>query len=101
MEILATGRYQIAADPEVWWCEPNGITIHYYRRRPLGALLAAVNGPNNGGLTRLADIQTIGLAGTISTVQGGVLFLRINESGADLADNKGTCKVRIKRKIQK
>ncbi|HIA20209.1 MAG TPA: hypothetical protein EYN70_12475 [Planctomycetaceae bacterium] len=100
VEIVASGRYQIAADPEVWWCEPNGVTIHYYHKRPLGVLLAAVNGPNATGLTRLANIQTIGSAGTINTVQGGVLFLRINESGADLADNKGSCRVRIKQITQ-
>ena len=97
VEIVASGRYQLAADPEPWWCEANGITIHYYRGRPLGALMAAVNGPNTTGLTRLAGLQVIGAAGSVTTAQGGVLFLRINESGAGLSDNKGTCRVSIKR----
>lgn len=97
VEVVASGRYQIAANPEVWWCEPNGVTIHYYHKRPLGILLAAVNGPNITGLTRLTNLQVVGLAGKINTAQGGILFLRINESGANLADNMGTCRVRIKR----
>ena len=59
-------------------------------------LLAAVNGPSPTGLTRLANVQPIGLAGKVNTAQGGVLFLRINESAANLADNKGACTVRIK-----
>ncbi|MFP6601424.1 MAG: hypothetical protein VB862_02750 [Pirellulaceae bacterium] len=96
VEIVAAGRYQIATEPDIWWCEPNGVTIHYYRQRPLGMLLAAVNGPSPTGLTRLANLQSIGLAGKVNTAQGGVLFLRINESGANLADNKGACTVRIK-----
>jgi hypothetical protein len=96
VKIVASGRYQVAADPDPWWCEANGITIHYYRGRPLGALMAAVNGPNTTGLTRLAGLQVIGADGSVTTAQGGVLFLRINESGAGLSDNKGTCRVSIK-----
>lgn len=96
VEIVASGRYQIAAEPETWWCEPNGVTIHYYHQRPLGMLLAVVNGPSSTELTRLANVQPIGLAGKVNTSEAGVLLLRINESGAGLSDNKGTCTVRIK-----
>jgi len=45
----------------------------------------------------LAGLQVIGAAGSVTTAQGGVLFLGINESGAGLSDNKGTCRVSIKR----
>ena len=38
----AEGRYQIARDPQVWWCEPNGVTIRYHGGLPLGILLGAV-----------------------------------------------------------
>jgi len=40
--LTATGRYQVAEQPKVWWCEPGGVTIRYYRGRPLGMLLAAI-----------------------------------------------------------
>ena len=96
VEIVASGRYQIATEPETWWCEPNGVTIHYYRQRPLGMLLATVNGPSSTELTRLVNVQPIGLSGKLNTAQAGVLLLRINESGARLSDNQGTCTVRIK-----
>ena len=39
----AAGRYQVAHEPQVWWCEPGGVTIRYYRGRPLGMLLAAAS----------------------------------------------------------
>ena len=96
VEIVATGRYQLGSDPDPWWCEANGVTIHYYRGYPLGILLAAVNGPNPTELTRLARFQPVGTAGKVSTAQGGVLMLRINDSGASLGDNRGSCKVSIR-----
>ncbi|MDW8037925.1 MAG: hypothetical protein RMI90_07775 [Thermoguttaceae bacterium] len=40
--LMASGRYQVADKPKIWWCEPNGVSIQYYRGRPLGMLLAAV-----------------------------------------------------------
>ena len=38
----ASGRYQVADEPRIWWCEPGGVTIRYYHGQPLGILLAAV-----------------------------------------------------------
>ena len=38
----ASGRYQVAHEPKVWWCEPGGVTIRYHHGQPLGILLAAV-----------------------------------------------------------
>ena len=40
--LTAAGRYQVAKTTKVWWCEPGGVSIRYYRGRPLGILLAAV-----------------------------------------------------------
>ncbi len=40
--LTATGRYQVADKPRIWWCEPGGVTIDYYHSQPLGVLLAAV-----------------------------------------------------------
>lgn len=40
--LSAAGRYQLADRPRVWWSEPGGVSIRYYRGRPLGQLLAAV-----------------------------------------------------------
>ena len=40
--LTAAGRYQVAKEPKIWWCEPGGVSIRYYHGRPLGILLAAV-----------------------------------------------------------
>ena len=47
--LIASGRYQVAQKPKVWWCEPGGVTIRYYRGRPLGMLLAAIRAESSTG----------------------------------------------------
>ncbi|MGD9646927.1 MAG: hypothetical protein AB7U73_14535, partial [Pirellulales bacterium] len=45
--LQAAGRYQIAHDEvdgrqRIWWCEPGGVSVKYYRGWPLGQLVAAI-----------------------------------------------------------
>ena len=47
--LAAEGRYQVADKPQIWWCEPGGVTIRYYQGRPLGILLAAVRPDSPAG----------------------------------------------------
>jgi hypothetical protein len=104
---VARGRYQVAteADPaspggprQVWWCEPGGVTLRYYRERPLGELLAAVR-PNDldpeRELTPLARPQPVGLGRELVPARSGTLFLKINDAPGELADNAGTLEVEI------
>ena len=95
--ITASGRYQVADQPKVWWCEPGGVTIRYQRGQPLGLLLAAVRDNDHPpeGLTPLASPAAIGLERTITFDRPGTLFFRINESAATLADNAGQLSVRV------
>jgi hypothetical protein len=96
-EIRAQGRYQLADEPVIWWCEPGGVTIRYYRGRPLGALLAAVAPENtNDKGAAFFHPEAIGLGATINVESSGTLFLRINESAAELDDNAGTLDVAIR-----
>jgi hypothetical protein len=92
--IEAAGRYQVGETSQPWWCEPNGVTIHYYQGRPLGMLLAAVSNDTES-LTPLARPQPIGLQATLPAPQGGTLYLKINESAAHLSDNRGELTVRV------
>ena len=97
--INATGRFQVAQPRggRTWWCEPGGVTIEYYRGRPLGILLAAVqNGPSTAGRGLLKPIE-IGLEQPIVADQDGTLFFRINEMPGNMADNEGTISVSIER----
>ncbi len=97
-EITAAGRYSLAKEPQPWWCEPNGITIEYHQRLPLGILLAAVSDPQAGdvGITPLASPEAIGQAGKFTPKKTGTLYLCLNDSPAKLSDNEGSATVVIK-----
>ncbi|HEV3023982.1 MAG TPA: hypothetical protein VGX76_16015 [Pirellulales bacterium] len=96
--LRASGRYQIANDGRSWECEPNGVTIRYYRGRPLGILLAAVrrdeaDSQDPSGLTKPI---IVGLGATLTVEQSGTLYFRVNDSAGRLSDNAGTLSVEIK-----
>ena len=100
-----SGRYQVAVNsqadgtPQIWWCESGGVSIRYYRGRPLGILLAAVrpDQPGKGGSSALLRPVAVGLGTTLAPKQTGTLYLKINDSPAELADNAGEMSIRIKR----
>lgn len=95
--LKASGRYEVARTPQVWVCEPGGVTIRYHQGLPLGMLLAAVGDMEqpSSGVTPLARAQPIGLAGEIEPTSTGTLYLKINDSPAELADNDGDIQVMI------
>ena len=97
--LTATGRYQVAKEPKVWWCEPGGVSIRYYKGRPLGILLAAVrpDHPAPGSTSALLHSTVVGLGTTLSPTQTGTLFLKINDSAGELDDNAGELKVKVRR----
>jgi len=97
--LTATGRYQLAAQPQPWPCEPGGVTMHYWRGQPRGILLAAVRpaaSPTNG-LTPLARPAVIGLDGKLSPTTAGTLYLKINDAPGQLPGNRGQATVKILR----
>jgi hypothetical protein len=96
-KIEASGRYQVGNQPKIWWCEPNGITIRYHRKVPLGILLGAIVDEDTlpGTTSVLAMPDVIGM-GTESLVdRSGTLYLRINDSPSELSDNAGELTVRV------
>ena len=96
--LAASGRYQVAREPKVWWCEPGGVSIRYYQGRPLGMLLAAVrpDRPAPDGTSALLRPNAVGLGTTISPSETGTLFLKINDSAGELADNAGQLTVNVR-----
>jgi hypothetical protein len=97
IRLTATGRYQVGDQPKPWWCEAGGVTIEYYRSRPLGMLLCAVRDEQAAApaLSPLISPQPVGLSRDITFRAGGTLYFRINESPAKLADNQGELEVNI------
>jgi len=96
--LRASGRYQVANQPQVWWSEPNGVSIRYYRGQPLGILLAAVrpDRPEPNAPSALLRPIPIGLGAELTPKQSGTLFLRINDTSGELSDNAGTLTVEVR-----
>ena len=82
-------------------CQSNGITIEYYRGRPLGMLQAAVLAPDGrtarDQIAGLLKPTPIGLSAEITAPSDGLLCLRINESPAKLEDNQGALEVHVEK----
>lgn len=103
--LKARGRYQLVAGPPVWHAEANGVSIRYYRGRPLGMLLAAVrfDGAQESAVAGQARHSgflapvAVGLEATLAPTQTGTLYLKVNDSPAELRDNRGTLEVRVER----
>ncbi|MBW3596258.1 MAG: hypothetical protein KY475_03170 [Planctomycetes bacterium] len=95
--ISASGRYTVAQTPQPWWCEPNGVTIRYHDGLPLGMLLGTVRaeGFTDGSVSAFLNPGAIGLGRTIRAPATGVLYFRINDSPAELADNGGALTIHI------
>ena len=96
--LTAAGRYQVAGKPQIWWCEPNGVSIRYYQGQPLGLLLGAIrpDGPLKKGSSALLHPTPVGLGAALAPDRAGTLFLKINDSAGELGDNKGELKVRVR-----
>jgi hypothetical protein len=109
-KLIASGRWEKRCRPEFWpglnhvpekiTLEPGGISIRYYRGRPLGQLLAAVrpDKANPNHLSVFLNPIVVGLSAEITPKQSGTLYLRLNDSAAELRDNKGEIRVEIKGK---
>lgn len=91
--VIADGRYQIAEDGAPWPCEPGGVTIRYHAGQPLGKLLGAWRTLEG----EFSKSFPIGLASKLTPESDATLYLRVNDSPAELSDNAGTLEVRIRR----
>ena len=96
-ELAASGEFEISLGEKLLPCEAGGITIEYYRGRPLGELTLAILTTEGEGPARLAAKPLpIGLGGQFTAPASGKICLRFNVSPARLDDVRGVLKVRIK-----
>ncbi|TWU30413.1 hypothetical protein [Bythopirellula polymerisocia] len=100
-QVTASGSYEIANDGEPWPCEPGGVTIRYLDGKPLGMLLGvlrSVKSQRDSPANEKSDFAhplAIGMGATIKPAADTVLYLRVNDSPAELSDNQGALEVRI------
>ena len=60
--LQATGRYQVAHEPKIWWCEPGGVTLRYHDGYPLGMVMAGIGDrtqPPSGKTPLLAPCRSV------------------------------------------
>lgn len=96
-QVTASGLFQIGKSSKPWMSEADGITLKYHKGQPIGKLMAAVTDEGkSGGLSPLVTPVAVGSQGEIQPERDGVLYLRVNDSPADLADNSGALKVDLR-----
>jgi hypothetical protein len=92
-QLAASGRFVVGSEPKPWTCEANGVTITYHQGRPLGMLLGAVVSEETPrGFSRPLPI---GSQAHLRPEQTGMLFVKVNEASAGLADNQGELTLRV------
>lgn len=109
--LRAKGRFQLGQKPKIWWSEANGVSLRYYRGRPLGMLMAALvpddetpadeadgtedAAPAEPQPTFMAPLAA-GLEFELTPTRDSTLYLRVNDSAAELADNVGSVEIEIR-----
>lgn len=98
--IHVTGRYVIRTAPTKWESEPQGVTVHYHRGRPLGMILGAVLDESAPPQPMSAFVTGVPLGNGLefTAKNSGILWLRVNEPAGGLADNQGQFTVEIRTK---
>ena len=97
LQLTAEGDYIIATEPKPWRCQPEGVTLDYYRGHPLGKLLLTIMAPldQEPATTARPTIHPIGSQARLVAAPAGELFFRINEPNAALGDNSGQLRVQV------
>jgi len=95
--LTATGQFQLAEKPRPWISEPTGVSIRYSQGKPLGQLLGAIHpaSKDSSAQSPLAEPVVIGAGLSLTPTETGALYLRLNDSMAELSDNAGKVEVRI------
>jgi hypothetical protein len=101
----ASGRFQLAEKPKIWYSEPNGITLRYYHNIPIGTLLATLIPDKTKteqvvAKNKIAGIgfsvpQNIGCGKEWTTDVSGELFFRVNDFPSELFDNNGFVTIKL------
>ena len=96
----AEGQFVVGTENSTPWpCEAGGVTISYYRGKPLGMLMVAVLPTDESALssTVLLDQRAIGYGKEVTFDHTGRLAFRINESPSKMSDNRDSINVKFKK----
>lgn len=93
VEVACTGRYQVNDSPEPWISEPQGISIEYYRGRPLGQVSGILVGAAGESVSARFSI---GRKKVVRADRSCSLWLQINDSPASRRNNAGAAQITIR-----
>ena len=95
--IRPDGQVTLANTPKPWVSEPPGVTIRYYRGKPLGQLqlVQLANLTPTEQFHADLKVQSIEQSTTIQIKQHCWLLLRVNDFPGELGDNSGGYQVTI------
>jgi hypothetical protein len=93
--VSATGRFTLADEPKPWVSEPQGISIRYADGHPLGLLLGCLRADDIALGETMLRVLPIGRERTFVAPVTGTLYLRLNDSWSELADNRGEATVAV------
>ncbi len=98
VNIQASGTIQLRNDP-AWTSNADGVTITYYRGRPLAKLLACVLPSTSQSNTVLPELQIepVGAGASVVAQSDGWLLFKINDHPGELSDNSGALKLDIRK----
>lgn len=88
----ATGRFAVHDDPRPWISEPQGITIDYYRGRPLGELHVMVIS-SAGDASPVKHI--VGRETELLLESDSELWFQVNDSAASRQGNSGLLEITL------
>lgn len=103
VSFVATGRYRIGSLPRdvlpvaVLESEAEGISLRWYRGRPLGKLLIAQWFQPTTGDTAQPGFRVVaeGASGSFIALADSTLYCKVNEPPGELADNAGGLRVEL------
>lgn len=99
-QVRADGQFYVAQKPKPWMSEPQGVRIRYVNGQPLGQLQGMILEKNP--LEKIPfKTFAVGREKRIAPISSGTLFLRINDSYAEMSDNGGSISVTINARQKK
>lgn len=96
-ENAADGQFTLAAQPRPWVSEPQGISFRYFDGRPLGELLGTIRPDSSADSNAAWLVEPLGRQRRLVAPVTGTLYLRLNDSWSELADNTGHATVTLRR----
>jgi len=90
VRISCDGRYSVNDKPTKWVSEPQGVSIEYHRRQPLGKVIGIWVADD--GL-KISPRFPIGRSATVNAPFDGSLWLQVNDSSASRHNNDGEVRV--------